>query len=85
MLVSKTKMSLNLSGKTSYADSEFHKQLLQIIGPSLTAPFFEHFAQLNIKNLYSMPRYSQSNGQVEATNKTPLKVLKKILEGAKGK
>ena len=42
-------------------------------------------SDLNIKNLYSMPRYPQSNEQVEVTNKTLLVVLKKMLEWAKGK
>ena len=37
-------------------------------------------SDLNIKNLYSMPRYPQSNEQVEVTNKTLLVVLKKMLE-----
>ena len=32
-----------------------------------------------------MPRYPQNNGQAEATNKTLLIALKKILEEAKGK
>ena len=32
-----------------------------------------------------VPRYPQSNGQAEATNKTLLSALKKILERAKGK
>lgn len=32
-----------------------------------------------------MPRYPQSNGQTEATNKTLLSALKKRLEKAKGK
>ncbi|RVW83256.1 hypothetical protein CK203_039612 [Vitis vinifera] len=40
---------------------------------------------LNIKNLYSTSRYPQSNEQVEATNKTLLSALTKMLEGAKGK
>ncbi|KAL6342919.1 hypothetical protein AAG906_016939 [Vitis piasezkii] len=41
--------------------------------------------ELNIKNLYSTPRYPQSNRQAEATNKTILNALKKILKRAKGK
>nr|CAN79729.1 hypothetical protein VITISV_034267 [Vitis vinifera] len=40
---------------------------------------------LKIKNLYSMPRYPQNNGQAEATNKTLLIALKKRLEEAKEK
>ncbi|RVX11162.1 hypothetical protein CK203_013254 [Vitis vinifera] len=38
-----------------------------------------------IRNSYSTPRYPQSNGQVEATNKTLITALKKRLEQAKGK
>ncbi|RVW82803.1 hypothetical protein CK203_051160 [Vitis vinifera] len=34
---------------------------------------------------YSTPRYPQSNGQAEATNKTLITALKKRLEQAKGK
>ncbi|XP_075651868.1 uncharacterized protein LOC142622298 [Castanea sativa] len=40
---------------------------------------------LDIKNRYSTPAYSQSNGQAEATNKEIVNGLKKRLEGAKGK
>ena len=42
-------------------------------------------SELKIKNLYSTPRYPQSNEQAEATNKTLLFMLKKRLEKAKGK
>lgn len=53
---------------------------------NLVALLSKHFcAELNIKNLYSTPRYPQSNGQAEATNKTLLNALKKCLEKAKGK
>ena len=41
--------------------------------------------ELNIKNLYSTPHYPESNEHVEATNKTLLSALKKMLEWAKGK
>ena len=41
--------------------------------------------ELKIKNLYSTPRYPQSNGQEEASNKTLLTALKKRLDLAKGK
>ncbi|RVW90981.1 Pro-Pol polyprotein [Vitis vinifera] len=47
---------------------------------------FRNFcSELNIRNLYSTPRYPQSNGQAEATNKTLIIALKKRLEQAKGK
>ncbi|RVW83019.1 hypothetical protein CK203_042508 [Vitis vinifera] len=42
-------------------------------------------SELNIRNSYSTPRYPQSNGQAEATNKTLINALKKRLEQAKGK
>ena len=41
--------------------------------------------ELKIKNLYSTARYLQSNGLVEASNKTLLIALKKRLDSAKGK
>ncbi|RVW28055.1 Gypsy retrotransposon integrase-like protein 1 [Vitis vinifera] len=47
--------------------------------------FRNFYSELNIRNLYSTPRYPQSNGQAEATNKTLITALKKRLEQAKGK
>ena len=47
--------------------------------------FINFFYELKIKNLYSTSRYSQSNGQAEASNKTLLTALKKRLHPAKGK
>ena len=35
--------------------------------------------------MYSTPHYPQSNEQADATNKTLLNALKKMLKGAKGK
>ena len=40
---------------------------------------------LGIKNKYSTPAYPQSNGQAETTNKAIVNMLKKRLEGAKGR
>ena len=45
----------------------------------------DFFQELKIKNVYSTPRYPQSNGQAEASNKTMLIALKKQLDSAKGK
>ena len=46
---------------------------------------YRNFCQeLKIRNLYSTPRYPQSNGQDEAFNKTLLTALKKRLDSAKG-
>ena len=42
-------------------------------------------SKLGIKNRYSTLAYPQSNGQVEATNKTILNWSKKRLDGAKGR
>ena len=41
--------------------------------------------ELKIKNLYSTPRYPQSNGLAKASNKILLTALKKRLDSAKGK
>ena len=55
-------------------------------GPQFDSRVYQDFCQeLKIKNLYSTPRYPQSNGQVEASNKTLLTALKKRLNSAKGK
>ena len=47
--------------------------------------FFKFCSDLGIKNRYSTPAYPQSNGQAEATNKTIVNGLKKMLEGTKGR
>ncbi|RVW61654.1 Gag-Pol polyprotein [Vitis vinifera] len=55
-------------------------------GPQFDSITFRNFcSKLNIRNSYSTPRYPQSNGQAEATNKTLITALKKRLEQAKGK
>ena len=55
-------------------------------GPQFDSITFQNFcSELNIRNLYSTPRYPQSNGQAETTNKTLVTALKKRLEQAKGK
>ncbi|RVX10500.1 Gag-Pol polyprotein [Vitis vinifera] len=55
-------------------------------GPQFDSIAFRNFcSELNIRNSYSTPRYPQSNGQAEATNKTLITALKKRLEQAKGK
>ena len=55
-------------------------------GPQFDNIVFRTFcSELNIKNLYSTPRYPQNNGQAETTNKTLLSVVKKLLEGVKEK
>ncbi|RVW36079.1 Pol polyprotein [Vitis vinifera] len=53
-------------------------------GPQFDSIAFRNFcSELNIRNSYSTPRYPQSNGQAEATNKTLITALKKRLEQAK--
>jgi len=47
--------------------------------------FCEFCSSLGIRNRYSTSPYLQSNGQAEATNKAIVNVLKKRLEGAKGR
>ena len=42
-----------------------------------SSAFKDFCAKLHIRNLYSTPRYPQSNSQAEATNKTLLSALKK--------
>ena len=55
-------------------------------GPQFDSRVYRNFCQeLKIKNLYSTPRYPQSNGLAEASNKTLLTALKKQLDSAKGK
>ena len=41
-------------------------------------------SELGIKNHYSSPAHPQANGQVEVTNRSLLKIIKTLLEGAKG-
>ena len=55
-------------------------------GPQFNSRVYLNFChELKIKNLYSTPRYPQSNGLAEASNKTLLTALKKLLDSAKGK
>ena len=55
-------------------------------GPQFDNRIYRDFCQeLKTRNLYSTPRYPQSNGQAEASNKTLLTALKKRLDYAKGK
>ena len=55
-------------------------------GPQFDNWVYQNFYQeLKIKNLYSTPRYLQSNRLAEASNKTLLTTLKKRLDSAKGK
>ena len=55
-------------------------------GPQFDSRVYRSFCQkLKIKNLYSTHRYSQSNGLIEASNKTLLTALKKRLDSVKGK
>ena len=54
--------------------------------PQFDSRVYQNLCQeLKIKNLYSTPRYPQSNGLAKASNKTLLTTLKKRLDSAKGK
>ena len=62
------------------------KSIVSDNGPQFDSRVYRDFCQeLKIRNLYSTPRYPQSNGQAEASNKTLLNALKKRLDSAKGK
>ena len=81
---SKIRMSVSLSGRILYADSASPNQLCLTTGPNSTVGSIETSVKKD-KNLYSTPRYRQSNGLAEASNKTLLTALKKRLDSAKGK
>ena len=62
------------------------KSVVSDNGPQFDSRVYRDFCQeLKIRNLYSTPRYPQSNGQAEASNKTLLPALKKRLDSAKEK
>ena len=62
------------------------KSIVSDNGPQFDSRIYQDFCQeLKILNLYSTPRYPQSNGQAEASNKTLLTALKKRLDSANGK
>ncbi|RVW41911.1 hypothetical protein CK203_081557 [Vitis vinifera] len=85
MLASKTKMSPSSYGKTCLPFWN-STNIIADNGPQFDSIAFRNFcSELNIRNSYSTPRYPQSNGQAEATNKTLITALKKRLEQAKGK
>ena len=55
-------------------------------GPQFDSKVYKNFCnELKIKNLYSTPRYPQSNDQAESSNKTLLTALKKHVHSTKGK
>ncbi|RVX18578.1 hypothetical protein CK203_006400 [Vitis vinifera] len=81
----KDKDVTNSYGKTSSAVWN-SQTIIADNGPQFDSIAFRNFcSELNIRNSYSTPRYPQSNGQAEATNKTLITALKKRLEQAKGK
>ena len=54
-------------------------------GKQFDNPKFWTFCQdLGVKNRYSSPRHPQANSQIEVTNRSLLKIIKTLLEGAKG-
>ena len=65
---------------------DISRSIISDNGPQFDNRVYRDFCQeLKIRNLYSTPRYPQSNGQAEASNKTLLIALKKRLDSAKGK
>ncbi|RVW67381.1 hypothetical protein CK203_061269 [Vitis vinifera] len=69
MLASKTKMSPSSYGKTLLPFWN-PQTIIADNGPQFDSIAFRNFcSELNIRNSYSTPRYPQSNGQAEATNK----------------
>ena len=46
--------------------------------------FKDFYSELGIKNHYSSPAHPQANGQVEVMNRSLLKIIKTLFEGAKG-
>ena len=84
----KIRMSLSLSARILCANSASPYQSSPTTGngPQFDSQVYRNLCQeLKIKNLYSTPRYQQSNGLAEASNKTLLTALKKRLDSAKGK
>ena len=78
-------MSLSSSGRISSTDSVYPNQLCQIT-TSIRQPSLQKLLPgIEIRNLYFTPRYPQSNGEAEASNKTILTSLKKRLDSAKVK
>ena len=62
------------------------KSIVSDNGPQFDSRVYHNLCQeLKIKSLYSTPRYPQSNGLAEASNKTLITALKKMLDSAKGK
>ena len=88
MHLSKTETSLGSYGRTLFVGSAFRNQSCQITDHNLTAGYTETSARIRKYRTYTPPpppRYPQSNGQAEASNKAMLNSLKKRLDSAKGK
>ena len=76
----------SLFGKISFFCFDIPRSIVSDNVPQFNSRVYRNFCQeLKIKNLHSTPRYPQSNGLVEASNKTLLTALKKWLDSAKGK
>ena len=87
MRTSRQPRSRNLCREAFYVDSGCHiPSFWTMAHNSLgSRPFLQFCTKYGIKNAYSTPRYPQSNGQAEVTNKTLLYYLKKRLTTTKGK
>ena len=61
------------------------KVLISDNGKQFDNKAFRNFcSELGIKNHYSSPTHPQTNGQVEVTNRSLLKIIKTQLTGVKG-
>ena len=79
-------MLLDSSRKNIVCRFGIPRSIVSDNGPQFDSRVYWDFCQeLKIRNLYSTPRYPQSNCQAEASNKTLLTALKKRLDSAKGK
>ena len=83
---SKIEMSPDSSRENIVCRFGIPKSIISDNGSQFDNRVYRDFClELKIRNLYSTPRYPQSNGQAEASNKTLLTALKKRLDSAKGK
>ena len=79
-------MLFSLSEKNIVCRFGIPKSMVSNNSPQFDSRVYRNFCrELKIRNLYSTPRYSQSNGLAVASNKSLLSALKKRLDSAKGK
>ena len=82
----KDKEAIQFVWKNIVCRFEIPQSIVTNNGPQFDSRVYRNFcSKLMIKNLYSTPRYPQSNSQTEASNKTLLSALKRCMHSAKGK